>query len=71
VTDASGNVVEVKIDLFNPRRTTDDQYYDPKFPHHPCDGRKVFPKLTTPYKREQTSFGGGDIYLSNKANGRR
>jgi len=71
VLDASGNAAEVKIDLYNPRRTTDDQYYDPQFPHHPCDGRNVFPKLTTPYKKEQTSFGGGDIYLSNKANGRR
>lgn len=66
--DMCGNSITVPIDIFTPKRSTDDKHYDPAFPNHPCDGRTVLPMPIRSFESQSTSFGA--IYQANRLEAR-
>lgn len=63
-SDVCGNAVMVKIDIFAPKRTTDDQAYDPRYPTHPCDDRTIIALPTEFFKPADTFI--GNIYMATR-----
>jgi hypothetical protein len=63
-SDVCGNEVDVTIDIFAPKRTTDDQAYNPRYPTHPCDDRTIIQLPTQFFEPTETFI--GDIYMANK-----
>ncbi len=63
-SDVCGNEVDVTIDIFAPKRTTDDQAYDPRYPTHPCDDRTIIALPAQFFEPTETSI--GDIYMASR-----